>query len=235
MVVEDAAQALDAYYQGHALGSLGQLGVYSFHETKNCVCGEGGALCINDPALIDRAEVLRDKGTDRKKFLRGEIAEYTWIEVGCSGAPSELASAFLYSQLERIDEITSRRREIDGRYRESLASLEEAGLLRLPSIPQDCQSNHHIFYILLKNRATRTALMAHLKASGVSAVFHYVPLHVSPMGRTFGYQQGDLPITEDLSGRLLRLPCYPDLTADEQDFVIDLIHDFLTGRPEVPD
>jgi dTDP-4-amino-4,6-dideoxygalactose transaminase len=227
LVIEDAAQGVDASYRGRALGSIGALGAFSFHETKNCVCGEGGALCINDPALIERAEILRDKGTNRSKFLRGEVDKYTWIEVGCSAAPSELACAFLCAQLERLDEIANRRREIRLRYREALEPLEQAGRLRLPRVPDDCQSNDHIFYLLLNDQATRDALMAYLKAAGIAAVFHYVPLHTAPMGQSLGYRQGDLPVTENLSARLLRLPCYPDLTESDQDYVVSRIQGFL--------
>jgi dTDP-4-amino-4,6-dideoxygalactose transaminase len=230
MVIEDAAQGVNAHYRGRALGSIGQLGAYSFHETKNIACGEGGALCINDPALIERAEILREKGTDRSKFLRGETDKYTWVEVGCSAAPSELACAFLLAQLERMDEINERRGSIRLRYRDALEPLERAGWLRLPRVPDDCLSNDHIFYILLNDRATRDALMAHLGSAGVSAVFHYVPLHSSPMGRALGYRWGDFPVTEDLSTRLLRLPCYPDLAEGEQEYVVALIHSFLKTR-----
>jgi dTDP-4-amino-4,6-dideoxygalactose transaminase len=228
-VVEDAAQGVNARYQGRALGSLGHMGAYSFHETKNYVCGEGGALCINDPLLVEQAEILRDKGTNRGEFLRGEIDKYTWIAVGCSGAPSELVSAFLYAQLERMDEISHRRREVRVQYQRLLAPLVEAGLLNLPSIPQGCQTNDHLFYIILNDGATRDALLAYLHARGVSAVFHYVPLHTSPVGRTFGYRHGDLPVTEEMSARLLRLPCYPDLTACDQEFVADLIGKFFVS------
>jgi dTDP-4-amino-4,6-dideoxygalactose transaminase len=230
IVIEDAAQGVDAYYRGRALGSIGHLGTYSFHETKNFVCGEGGALCINDTALIERAEILREKGTDRSKFLRGETDKYTWIEVGCSAAPSELACAFLLAQLERMGEISDRRRAIRLHYRDALDPLERAGLLRLPCVPEDCLSNDHIFYILLNDRATRDALMSYLGSEGVSAVFHYIPLHTAPMGRALGYSRGDLPVTEELSARLLRLPCYPDLSVSEQEYVIALIRGFLKAR-----
>jgi dTDP-4-amino-4,6-dideoxygalactose transaminase len=233
MVIEDAAQGVNAHYRGRALGSIGQLGTYSFHETKNLACGEGGALCINDTALIERAEVLREKGTDRSKFLRGEIDKYTWIEGGCSGAPSELACAFLLAQLERMDWISERRCAIRLRYRDALEPLERAGWLRLPRVPEGCLSNDHIFYILLNDRATRDALMAYLGSAGVSAVFHYVPLHTAPMGRALGYGRGDLPVTEDLSSRLLRLPCYPDLTESDQDYVVAQIRSFLKSRHSI--
>jgi dTDP-4-amino-4,6-dideoxygalactose transaminase len=233
-VVEDAAQGVNAFYRGRALGSLGHLGAYSFHETKNYACGEGGALCVNDPGLLERAEVLRDKGTDRGRFLRGEVDKYTWVDVGCSGTPSEIACAFLYAQLEAMDEIRDRRRRVRLEYQRRLGPLERAGRLRLPRVPDDCQGNDHIFYILLNDEATRDALMAYLKAEGISAVFHYVPLHTAPVGRRLGYRPGDLPVTEGLSARLLRLPCYPDLTAEEQDRVIGSVTEFLDVPRSAP-
>lgn len=227
LVVEDAAQGVNAFYRGQALGSLGTLGTFSFHETKNYICGEGGALCLNDPALVARAEILRDKGTNRKQFFRGEVDKYTWVEVGSSHVPSELCSAFLYGQLELLDAIRDRRRAHHEFYRERLAPLERDGLLRLPHLPPECQSNYHLFYILLPDTATRDGLMAHLRANDILAVFHYVPLHTSPMGRTFGYREGDLPVTEGLSQRLLRLPLYYDITEEEQARVVAQITRFL--------
>jgi dTDP-4-amino-4,6-dideoxygalactose transaminase len=230
-VVEDAAQGVNASYRGRALGSLGDLGTYSFHSTKNLVCGEGGALCVNAPALVERAEILRDKGTDRSRFFRGEVDKYTWVDVGSSCIPSEIACAFLYAQLEAMDAIKARHREIDRIYREGLAPLEGEGLLRLPRIPQGCESHHRTFYILLPDQATRQALMAFLKENGVAATFHFVPLHTSPMGRGFGYAEGDLPVTEDLSGRLLRLPKFLEITPGEQARVVGLIASFLRRPP----
>jgi len=229
-VVEDAAQAVDASYQGRALGSIGHLGTYSFHETKNMISGEGGALCCNDPALIERAEILRDKGTNRARFFRGEVDKYTWVDVGSSAIPSELVCAFLLAQLEAMDLIKRRRREIDGLYREGFASLEQSGRLRLPSIPNGCESPYHTVYLLLETRALRDSLMTYLRERGVMATFHFVPLHDSPMGRRFGYRAGDLPQTEDLAARLLRLPTYVDLLPAEQTRVIDLVTAFFAQR-----
>jgi len=229
-VLEDAAQGVNAFYNGKALGSIGALGAYSFHETKNYICGEGGALCINDPALIDRAEIIRDKGTNRKQFFRGAVDKYTWVDVGSSYVPSEICSAFLYAQLELMDAITERRREIYRSYKVQLRPLEEEGLLRLPRVPEDCDSNYHLFYILLPDEPTRDALLAHLRQNGILAVFHYIPLHTSPMGRKFGYEDGQLPVTEAMSGRLLRLPFYYDLTAQEQGRVVEAITTFLKAR-----
>jgi dTDP-4-amino-4,6-dideoxygalactose transaminase len=227
MVVEDAAQGVNAFYNGRALGSIGQLGTYSFHETKNYTCGEGGALCINTPELVERAEIIRDKGTNRKQFFRGQVDKYTWVDVGSSYVPSEICCAFLYAQLEMLDAITERRRAVYQFYRNHLEPLDTAGLLRLPHMPEDRDSNHHMFPILLPDNRTRTALIAHLRQNGILAVFHYVPLHSSPMGKTFGYRDGDLPVTEDVSERLLRLPFYYDITEDEQLCVVNHVRAFL--------
>jgi dTDP-4-amino-4,6-dideoxygalactose transaminase len=226
-VVEDAAQAVNSWYEGRALGSLGDLGTYSFHETKNVICGEGGALCLNDPALVERAEIIRDKGTNRRQFFRGEVDKYTWVDVGSSYVPSEVCCAFLYAQLELLDAITARRRKIWGFYEEHLRPLEARGLLRLPHVPANCQTNSHLFYILLPDVAARQAALEHLRRHGISAVFHYVPLHTSPMGRQWGYGPGDLPVTEDLSGRLLRLPLYHEITESEQAQVVQCLSGFL--------
>ena len=230
-VIEDAAQGVNAFYNGRALGSLGDLGTYSFHETKNFSCGEGGALCINDPELLERAEIIRDKGTNRRQFFRGQVDKYTWVDVGSSYVPSEIASAFLYGQLEQMDEITTRRHSLHHFYRTKLKPLEVEGLLRLPRIPEDCDSNFHLFYILLPDSATRDGLMNHLKANGILAVFHYIPLHTSPMGLELGYRPGSLPVTEDVSSRLLRLPLYYDLTESDQTRVVDCVIEFL-HRPK---
>jgi dTDP-4-amino-4,6-dideoxygalactose transaminase len=229
-VIEDAAQGVNAFYKGKALGSIGGLGAYSFHETKNYICGEGGALCINDPALVDRADIIRDKGTNRKQFFRGAVDKYTWVDVGSSYVPSEICSAFLFAQLEMLDAISERRRAVYEAYERALRPLEEAGLLRLPRITSNCDSNYHLFYVLLPDAAARDALMAHLRQQGILAVFHYVPLHSSPMGQRFGYREGQLPVTEDVSRRLLRLPLYYTLTAEEQGRVVTEVKAFLESR-----
>jgi dTDP-4-amino-4,6-dideoxygalactose transaminase len=226
LVVEDAAQGVNARYKGHALGSIGNMGAYSFHETKNYICGEGGALCLNTPELVERAEIIRDKGTNRRQFFRGQVDKYTWVDVGSSYVPSEICSAFLYAQLEMLDAISKRRRHLYERYQEHLQPLEEEGLLRLPIVPEDCDSNYHLFYLLLPDRQTRDGLMAHLKEKGILAVFHYIPLHTAPMGRKFGYAEGDLPVTEELSGRLLRLPLYYEITEQEQLRVVNEVAAF---------
>jgi dTDP-4-amino-4,6-dideoxygalactose transaminase len=232
-VVEDAAQGVNAWYNGRALGSLGALGTYSFHETKNYICGEGGALCLNSPELIERAEIIRDKGTNRRQFFRGQVDKYTWVDCGSSYVPSEICCAFLFAQLELLDAITVRRRKIYEYYRHHLAPLEAEGLLRLPQIPESCTTNFHLFYILLPDESARDGLAAHLKQHGIQAVFHYVPLHSSPMGQKMGYAHGDLPLTENLSSRLLRLPFYHEITEDEQAQVVQHIEQFVRklGRP----
>jgi dTDP-4-amino-4,6-dideoxygalactose transaminase len=231
LVVEDAAQGVNAFYDGRALGAIGHLGTYSFHDTKNYISGEGGALCINAPEMVERAEIIRDKGTNRSQFFRGDVDKYTWVDIGSSYVPSEICGAFLYAQLEALDVIAARRRALYERYRYYLKPLEEKGLLRLPHIPEDCTSNHHLFHILLNNVEIRDALMAHLKRNGIQAVFHYIPLHSSPMGKKFGYGASDLPITEELSGRLLRLPLYCDLTEEEQVCVVRHLTEFMERLP----
>jgi dTDP-4-amino-4,6-dideoxygalactose transaminase len=230
-VIEDAAQGVNSFYKGKALGSIGDLGAYSFHETKNYICGEGGALCVNDPSLEDRAEIIRDKGTNRQQFFRGQVDKYTWVDIGSSYVLSEVCSAFLYAQLEMLDTISERRRRIHSFYHERFEPLANDGLLQLPRIPEGCVSNYHLFYIILPDRATRDALMAHLNESGVHAVFHYIPLHSSPMGQSFDYRPEDLPVTEDLSGRLLRLPLFYEITEEEQDYVVEQSKTFLEARP----
>jgi dTDP-4-amino-4,6-dideoxygalactose transaminase len=230
LLVEDAAQGVHAYYRDRALGSLGDLSAYSFHDTKNYVCGEGGTLGINNSKLLERAEIIRDKGTNRQKFFRGEIDKYTWVDIGSSFLPAELACAFLQAQLELLDPILARRRAIHERYSELLAPLEREGLLRGPRVPEHCRQNYHMFYILLGDEKAREGLASHLRQQGIQAVSHYVPLHLSPMGRRWGYEDGSLPVTEDLSARLLRLPLFYDLTAAEQEEICRNISEFLRGR-----
>ncbi len=229
-VIEDAAQGVGGFVAGRALGSIGQLGAFSFHETKNLACGEGGALCVNDPALVERAEILREKGTNRSRFLRGEVDRYSWVDVGSSYLPSELACAFLLAQLEGMDAINQRRAELDRLYRLRLVGLEDRGLARLPHVPENGSPNHHTFHLILNDPATRDGLMDHLRARGIAAAFHFVPLHTSPMGMRLGYRAGDLPVTEDLSQRLLRLPFYTDLSEKELDEVVETVLDYF----EVP-
>ena len=228
VVVEDAAQAVGSRYRDQPLGGLGQLGAFSFHETKNFICGEGGALVVNDSTYLERAEILRDKGTDRQRFFRGETDKYTWQDVGSSYVASELCAAFLYAQLEKLDEIVARRCEIAETYSRELAELAARERLRLPFVPPECETNAHLYSIVLPDEATRDALIHHLREHGILAVFHYVPLHDSPMGkRLCDGQPRRLPVTEEMASRVLRLPFFPQLTADEQREVISRIHDFF--------
>ena len=227
LVIEDAAQGVNATYKGRYLGTIGHLGAYSFHETKNFISGEGGALAVNDPRFIKRAEIIREKGTDRAKFFRGEVDKYTWVDLGSSYLPSEIIAAFLYAQLEEADLITRKRRAIFDRYHQAFAPLRERGVVRTLSCPDHCHHNSHMFYLILPSQAIRDGLIQHLKSKNIHSVFHYIPLHTSPMGRRMGYSEGDLPLTEDLSPRLLRLPCYFDLTESDQQRVVDETCRFL--------
>lgn len=227
LVIEDAAHAIEAKYKESYLGSIGDIGSYSFHETKNIVCGEGGAILINDERFSEKAEIIREKGTDRSKFFRGETDKYTWVDIGSSFLPSEILSAFLYAQFEKIDCINEKRSRIWNYYYGRLARLEEKGLIIRPVIPKDCTHNSHIFYILLNNLKTRNNLMHHLKKSGILAVFHFLPLHLSPMGLKMGYKPGDFPVTEHTSDCILRLPLYYDLGKKDLDRIIKEIENFF--------
>ena len=229
-VIEDAAQAVCASYRDQPLGSLGEMGALSFHVSKNVSCGEGGALLINDDRFSERAELLWEKGTNRARFLRGEVDKYTWDDLGSSFLPSEIAAALLFAQLSRAQEITDIRRAIWSRYHEALAPLEDEGLLRRPRVPQDRTPNGHIYFVLLASEDDRDSVMQDLRAVGVATQFHYVPLHSSPAGRRFGRAHGSLEATEDLSGRLLRLPLFPDLTSDAQERVVASLSRALRER-----
>lgn len=211
IVVEDAAQAHLSQHGGRALGTIGHLGCLSFHETKNIISGDGGALIINDPKLIERAEILREKGTDRSRFFRGEVDKYTWRDIGSSYCPGEIISAFLYAQFEQAQEIIARRRSIYDAYRTGLAPLAEAGHVTLPAVPGEA-ANRHIFWLLAPDAEARGKLLAHLNGQQINAVFHYVPLHSAPAGRRFGRTAGELPVTDDISARLIRLPMYLGMT-----------------------
>lgn len=213
LVVEDAAQALLSTYKGRALGSIGHFGCLSFHETKNIISGEGGALLVNDARFTERAEVIREKGTNRSQFFRGEVDKYTWMDIGSSYLPSELVSAFLYAQLERADEIIAKRRRICTEYATQLTPLQQTGHLRVADFDED--SNGHLFYIVLDSLESRSHLIAHLKAQGIHPVFHYVPLHSSPAGRRYGREGSSMRVTDDLSERLLRLPLYYEMSSDD--------------------
>jgi dTDP-4-amino-4,6-dideoxygalactose transaminase len=225
-VVEDNAHGLYGRYRGRYLGTLGQLATLSFHETKNFTCGEGGALLINDAQFSQRAEILREKGTDRSRFFRGEIDKYTWVDIGSSYLPSDLLAAFLRAQLEHRDQIQSMRRQIFEIYARELASWAETNGVRLPIVPAECEQSYHMFYVIMPSFESRQALISHLAGFGILAVFHYLPLHLSPMGLRFGGRQGDCPVTEDLADRLLRLPFFTGMSGSEQSQVIDAVRAF---------
>lgn len=228
-VVEDNAHGLFSRYRGTYTGTFGCLATQSFHETKNFTCGEGGALIINDTDLLERALVLREKGTNRSRFFRGEIDKYTWVDLGSSYLPSDLLAAFLYAQLEAKESIQEKRRRIWHRYYESLAEWAENSEVRLPVIPRACEQAYHMFYILLPSAQIRASLIAHLKAQSILSVFHYTPLHLSEAGRRFAARPSDCPVTEDVSERLLRLPFYNDLSEAEQDLVIGTVTSYRVG------
>src|SRR5215208_265126 len=211
-VVEDNAHGLFGKYKGKFLGTFGAMATQSFHETKNFTCGEGGALLINDPALAERAEIIREKGTNRSRFFRGQVDKYTWVDIGSSYLPSDILAAFLYAQLESREQIQSNRRRVWEYYHAHLQGWAREHEVRLPIIPEHCEQPYHMFYMLLPSLDLRQALIAHLKDHGILSVFHYLPLHLSDMGRRFGGRAGDCPVTEDVSDRLLRLPFYNDLT-----------------------
>ncbi|MCD6560306.1 MAG: dTDP-4-amino-4,6-dideoxygalactose transaminase [Deltaproteobacteria bacterium] len=227
LVVEDAAHALHSEYKEQYLGTIGDIGAFSFHETKNYICGEGGAIILNNEDFIERAEIVREKGTDRSKFFRGEVDKYTWVDLGSSYLPSDILAAFLYAQLENMDEIDIRRRTIFDYYLKTLSPLAEKGVLKLPVIPPECRSCGHLFYIILKDEEIRNGLMNYLKSRGIGAVFHYLPLHLSTVGSSLGGKDGQLPVTESVSGRLLRLPLFYELKEDEQDYIVESIRSFF--------
>jgi dTDP-4-amino-4,6-dideoxygalactose transaminase len=231
-VVEDNAHGLFGTYHGRPLGSIAPLATQSFHETKNISCGEGGALVINDPAFAERAEVLREKGTNRSRFFRGQVDKYTWVDLGSSYLPSDLLAALLYAQLEARERTQARRRELWEGYFDGLADWAAESGLVLPHVPAHCEQPYHLFYLLLPSLDDRQALIAHLRAAGVCATFHYVPLHLSEMGRRYGGRPGDCPVTEAVSDRLVRLPLFSDLTGEEHARVIRAVKAFRvsTGR-----
>jgi dTDP-4-amino-4,6-dideoxygalactose transaminase len=222
-VVEDAAQGIMSTYKGQILGAIGDLGAYSFHETKNVISGEGGALLVNDPTMALRAEIIREKGTDRSRFFRGEVDKYTWQEVGSSFLPGELIAAFLWAQMEEAETITKRRMISWNLYHELLEPLEEMGVLRRPIIPEHCQHNAHMYYILLAPEINRQELLTELKNHKIFPVFHYVPLHSSPAGQRYGRVQGSLRITDFQANRLLRLPLWIGLSPEQQKLIVEYI------------
>ena len=220
MVIEDAAQALLSSHRNRPLGSLGAMAALSFHQTKNVPSGEGGALLVNDPSLIERAEIVREKGTNRGRFYRGEVDKYTWVDVGSSYLPGELISAFLFAQLQQAEQITKSRIAVWERYHRALEPLEASGRLVRPAQSTGREGNAHIYYVLLQSVVGRAEVIESLRQRGISAVFHYVPLHSSPAGMRFGRTAGPLPVTDDISDRLLRLPIWSDMTDDDVDLVV---------------
>lgn len=226
-VVEDAAQGIMSTYKGRALGSIGDLGAYSFHETKNLISGEGGALLVNDPQFALQAEIIREKGTDRSRFFRGEVDKYTWQNKGSSFLPGELIAAFLSAQLEEAGRITQARLDIWNRYHDFLAPLEQSGALRRPIIPDHCEHNAHMYYVLLALHIDRQAVLKHFKEHQILSVFHYVPLHSSPAGMAMGRAQGSLDVTNYQSDRLIRLPLWVGLAPDDQDKIVQVLIDAI--------
>jgi len=226
LVVEDAAQGLGSLYKGRPLGTIGHLGCLSFHETKNIISGEGGALVVNNAKSLVKAEIIRDKGTNRRAFLDGRVDKYTWVDCGSSYTPSELVAAFLYAQLEEYSRINAKRLTIWNRYRKNLHALEEREVLELPYIPDTCLHNAHMFYILTRTRQDRDQLIDYLQQRSIHAVFHYVPLHSSPAGRRYGRTPAPLPVTDSISERLIRLPCFFDLSLEDVDIVCSEITEF---------
>ncbi len=223
-VVEDNAHGLFGKYKGRYLGTFGCMATQSFHETKNFICGEGGALLINDPRYIERAEIIREKGTDRTRFFRGQVDKYTWIDLGSSYLPSDILAAFLYAQLESREEIQAKRRRVWKYYHLHLRQWAERSGVQLPVVPAHCEQPYHMYFLLMPSLEHRQALISHLKGQGILSVFHYLPLHLSAMGQRYGGQPGDCPVTEDVSDRLVRLPFYNDLRRGDQDQVISAIH-----------
>lgn len=223
LVIEDAAQGIMSTYKGRPLGSIGHLGAYSFHETKNIISGEGGALLINDERFAERAEIVREKGTNRSQFFRGQVDKYTWVDVGSSYLPGELVAAFLWAQMEEAETITKRRLAIWSGYHQALIPLESDGRLRRPRIPEWCKHNAHMYYVIFPSLAARTGAIAHLKAAGIGAVFHYVPLHDSSFGKTCGRAVGKMAVTRVAADRLLRLPMWLGLEEHQQRVIDALI------------
>lgn len=225
-IVEDNAHGLFGKYKGQFLGTFGRFATQSFHETKNFSCGEGGALLLNHSEDIERAEIIREKGTNRSRFFRGQVDKYSWVDIGSSFLPSDILAAFLLAQLEERERIQARRKQIWQIYWDQLSDWAETNKVGLPTIPSYCEQSYHMFYLLMPSLLARQQLIAHLRRAGILSVFHYLPLHLSTMGRKFGGQQGDCPVTEDISDRLLRLPFYYSLTEEEQQMVISEIHRF---------
>ncbi len=225
-VVEDNAHGLFGTYKGKFLGTFGAMATQSFHETKNFTSGEGGALLINDPSIVERAEIIREKGTNRSRFFRGQVDKYTWVDIGSSYLPSDILAAFLYAQFEQRERIQSHRRHIWELYEETLKDWALEHNVQLPHVPSYCEQSYHMFYILLPNLDLRQKFISYLRERGIYSVFHYLPLHLSDMGQKFGGRAGDMPVTESISDRLVRLPFHNGLTSNEQEQVVDAIQEF---------
>jgi dTDP-4-amino-4,6-dideoxygalactose transaminase len=219
LVIEDAAQAVMSSYRGRPLGSIGDMAAISFHETKNVISGEGGALLVNSPRFMERAEIIREKGTNRSQFFRGQVDKYTWVDVGSSFLPGEIIAAFLWAQMEEVDSITRRRLAMWGTYHQWFADAERAGKLRRPVVPGHCVHNAHMYYVLLPDLDRRSAVIDKLKAAGVHSVFHYVPLHSAPAGRKYGRAHGELKVTDDIADRLLRLPLWVGMEEQQTEII----------------
>ncbi|MBL3601017.1 MAG: dTDP-4-amino-4,6-dideoxygalactose transaminase [gamma proteobacterium endosymbiont of Lamellibrachia anaximandri] len=230
IVIEDNAHGLYAKYKGRHLGTIGHMATQSFHETKNITCGEGGALIINDPTYIERAEIIREKGTNRARFFRGQIDKYTWVDRGSSYVISDILSAFLFGQLSHVDSIQARRKRVWENYREGLTDWATDRRIGLPTIPAHCEQAYHMFYLLMPSLEARSTFIQHLKAQQISAVFHYLPLHDSDMGRAEGHAPLGCPVTRDVADRLVRLPFYTDMDEASQKRVIEVVKTFQTGR-----
>jgi dTDP-4-amino-4,6-dideoxygalactose transaminase len=227
LVIEDTAQGLLSKYRGRAAGSLGDLSCFSFHETKNITSGEGGALAVNDPKLVERAYVIWEKGTNRRAFKSGRVDKYTWVDCGSSFLPSEFMSAILLAQLEQVERFTQERRSIWNRYQEGFAALEARGKVRRPFVPSHCEHNGHLYYLILRDKAARDCLIKVLDDDSISSVFHYVPLHSSPAGLRYGRAHGSMRVTDEASAGLVRLPLYTGIRAADADHVIERVHDHL--------
>jgi dTDP-4-amino-4,6-dideoxygalactose transaminase len=229
-VIEDAAQGFDSYYKKQRLGTIGSLGALSFHETKNIISGEGGALFVNDKRFMQRAEILREKGTNRSKFFRGEVDKYTWVDIGSSYLPSDMIASFLFAQLNNSILITQKRVEIWGKYNNFFKQYEDEGIIKRPFIPKYCRSNSHMFYVVFNSLKERNAFILHLKENDIMAVFHYVPLHSSPAGKQYGKTPFSMDVTNKISDTIVRMPLYFELSDDNLGKIFKCVKDFMKQR-----
>jgi dTDP-4-amino-4,6-dideoxygalactose transaminase len=223
LVIEDAAQGIMSTYKGRPLGSIGHMAALSFHETKNIISGEGGALLINDPRFVERGEIIREKGTNRSQFFRGQVDKYTWVDIGSSYLPGEIVAAFLWAQMEEADSITKRRLDIWANYHQWFANLEKAGAVRRPIVPRECVHNAHMYYLLMPSLSERTSFIERLRTKGIHTVFHYIPLHSSPCGHSIGRGAGDMTNTNSAGDRLVRLPLWLGLEEELADVIAEIV------------